>query len=224
LIDTPYGINTKKRSIFNPYEGQLNPMKLMKSLINTAIESGIMILNGINVEKIEENNQELLCNQDIAIPYKKLVVCTNGFASKLLEELDLKTVRNQVLMTKPIEGLQLKGCYHYNKGYVYFRDYHGRVLLGGGRDIALDEETTDEFGLTERIQNFLLSFLHEIIGIDRNIEIDHWWSGILGVGSTKSTIIREYRKDHFMGVRMGGMGVALGSEVGYKLASMVVMK
>jgi len=224
LMDTPYGLNTEEKSIFNPYEGQLNPMKLMKSLITTAIKSGVMILNGITVNEIVENSKELKCNNDIVVPYKKLVICTNGFATKLLKDLDLKTVRNQVLMTKPIEGLQLKGCYHYNKGYVYFRDYHGRVLLGGGRDIAMEEETTDEFGLTEKIQNYLKSFLYNTIGIDKNIEIDHWWSGILGVGSTKSTIIREYRKDHFMGVRMGGMGVALGSEVGYKLASMVVMK
>ncbi|NNF35711.1 MAG: FAD-binding oxidoreductase [Saprospiraceae bacterium] len=224
LINTPYGLNTKERSIYNPFEGQLNPMKLMKALITIAMESGVMILNGINVHKIDGHKKELLCNNDVKVPYKKLVICTNGFAKNLFNELDLKTVRNQVLMTEPIEGLQLKGCYHYNKGYVYFRDYHGRILLGGGRDIALEEETTDEFGLTDKIQNFLKSFLYEIIGINKNIKIDHWWSGILGVGSSKSTIIKEYREDHFIGVRMGGMGVALGSEVGYKLASMVVMK
>ncbi len=217
-------INSSQHAIFNPYEGKLNPMKLVRSLIKKAISMGVRILNGVEISEINYDDRLLEETGGSSIPYYKLMVCTNGFASQLFDELEVKPVRNQVLITEPIDNLTIKGCYHYNKGYVYFRDYQDRLLLGGGRDIAMQEETTSNFGQTDRIKQYLLSFMYDVLRIDKSINVDHWWSGILGVGPSKSTIVDEYRKDHFIGVRMGGMGVALGSEVGYKLASMLVMK
>ena len=41
----------------------------------------------------------------------------------------------------------LKGAFHYDEGYVYFRNIDNRVLLGGGRNLA-KAETTDVFGTT----------------------------------------------------------------------------
>ena len=223
-ISLPIKINCESRVIYNPYEGKLNPMKMVRSLIKKAISAGVRIINGIEVSRVDYNGYCLHTPEGLKVPYSKLLVCTNGFASRLIKGIEVKPVRNQVLMTEPINDLSIKGCFHYNKGYVYFRDYGDRILLGGGRNLALEKETTDQFGVTETIQSYLLNFLTEVLKVDKDIKIDQWWSGILGVGPTKSTIIEEFTKDHFMGVRMGGMGVALGSEVGYKLASMVVMK
>jgi hypothetical protein len=42
----------------------------------------------------------------------------------------------------------------------------------------------------------------------------------MGVGDSKSPIIRKDSENVAFGVRMGGMGVALGSMVGKKLAEM----
>ena len=51
-------------------------------------------------------------------------------------------------------------------------------------------------------------------------EIDYSWSGIMGVGKEKSPIIKKVNNRVAFGVRMGGMGVAIGSEVGKKLANL----
>ena len=36
----------------------------------------------------------------------------------------------RTLLTAPIPGLRLKGTFHANEGYLYFRDFAGGVLLG----------------------------------------------------------------------------------------------
>ena len=55
---------------------------------------------------------------------------------------------------------------------------------------------------------------------EKNIEITDAWSGILGLGSEKKPILKKINDRIFVGVRMGGMGVAIGSAVGEKLATL----
>ena len=43
-----------------------------------------------------------------------------------------------------------------------------------------------------------------------------------GVGETKEPIIEEVAKGLYVGVRLGGMGVAIGSGVGHSLAEMLL--
>ena len=51
-------------------------------------------------------------------------------------------------------------------------------------------------------------------------EIQDSWSGIMGVGKSKSPIIKKINNNTAIGVRMGGMGVAIGAQVGKKLADL----
>ena len=53
------------------------------------------------------------------------------------------------------------------------------------------------------------------------IKIDYWWSGILGVGAIKKPIVERISKRMTVAVRMGGMGVAIGSLVGEEGADLV---
>ena len=53
-------------------------------------------------------------------------------------------------------------------------------------------------------------------------EIDHQWAGIMGVGSSKKPIVKKCTHSVFCGVRLGGMGVAIGSLVGKELAQLII--
>jgi glycine/D-amino acid oxidase-like deaminating enzyme len=48
------------------------------------------------------------------------------------------------------------------------------------------------------------------------------WSGIMGVGPQKSPILRQVLPGVFTAVRMGGMGVAIGSLVGEEAAELLL--
>ena len=97
-----------------------------------------------------------------------------------------------------------------------------RLLLGGGRNLNFEGETTDEFGHTDQIQDALRELLRTVIFPRTEVTIDQWWSGILGVGDQKSPIIRRHSPRITLAVRMGGMGVAIGSLVGAAAAEMLL--
>lgn len=218
---TRFGFGSAIRLIKNTAEGQLHPGKMIQSLLQKATKAGVQIYSGLTIDHIEEiGNQVHLSSTLFDLTTKKLLIATNGFTNRLLPNLDLQPARNQVIITKPISGLQLKGCFHYDKGYYYFRNVGDRVLLGGARNQSPLAETTDFFGTTETIQNALMGFMKSTILPTTTIEIDYKWSGILGVGASKSPIVKKISDRIGMSIRLGGMGVAIGTLVGEEGANL----
>ena len=125
------------------------------------------------------------------------------------------------MITQPVPGLRFKACFHYDRGYYYFRQIDGRILLGGGRILDVEGETTDSFGTTPLIRDSLIDLLHHLILPGQRVEIDGWWSGIMGVGDQKHPIVKRYSDRIVVAVRMGGMGVAIGSLVGERGAELL---
>jgi gamma-glutamylputrescine oxidase len=207
--------------IWNSEEGQIDTGSLMKTLIHRAAEANIRIFNGIEILNFEENAAfvELETAQGWRIKTDKLLLATNGFAQRLLPKLAVQPARNLVLVTKPLVHLPFKGCFHYDRGYFYFRNIgDNRVLLGGGRNLDIITESTDDFGVNIEIQNHLLHLLETLILPQKNAQPDIWWSGILGVGPQKKPIVEKISERLFVAVRMGGMGVAIGTLVGEEAA------
>ena len=215
-----FGFEKTNHIIKNNYEAQINTGKLALSLLQKAHDLGVVIFNNVEVKSLT-NNGEITTNIG-DFSFKKVIVCTNGFAKKLLPKLDVNPARAQVLITKPIKNLKLKGTFHYDKGYYYFRNIDDRVLFGGGRNLDFKGETTDELALTKQIQQQLEKLLKEVILPNTPHEVDMRWAGIMGVGNSKETIIKPLSKNIFCAVRMGGMGVAIGTLVGKEAAKMVV--
>lgn len=211
----------KEDYLFNQFEGQIDTGKMMEVLLQKVQSQGIKILNNISVESFSENlNAVKIKTNQFELSSSKLFIATNGFASQLLKE-QVKPARAQVLITKPIDNLKIKGTFHLDKGYYYFRNIDNRILLGGGRNLDFRTEETSEFGETEIIQNKLECLLKTIILPNTKLEIDHRWSGIMGVGNKKKAIVKQISNHVFCGVRLGGMGVAMGSLVGKELAELL---
>ncbi|WP_372917141.1 NAD(P)/FAD-dependent oxidoreductase [Salegentibacter sp.] len=213
--------NIQKNLIFNRFEGQLNTGKMMDALLFKAQSAGIRILNNISVEEFSEAGDSVKINTDkLEFSVKKLLIATNGFASKLGIE-EVKPARAQVLITKPIKDLEIKGTFHLDKGYYYFRNIDDRILLGGGRNLDFKTEETTEITQTSLIQNRLEEILKTTILPETQFEIDHRWSGIMGVGKQKKPIVKQLSENIYCGVRLGGMGVAIGSLVGKELSELI---
>ena len=120
-----------------------------------------------------------------------------------------------------IKDLKIEGTFHFRKGYYYFRNIDGRILFGGGRNLDIEGETTSEMENTSRIIDALKSILDEVILPGQNYQVEYEWAGIMGVGSDKKPIIKKIKDGVFCGVRLGGMGVAIGSLVGKELADII---
>jgi len=209
--------------IFNPFEGQIDTGKMIKQLLFKAACLQIPILNNCTVSsyvdlgdvvKIHTNIYDFTC--------RKLCIATNGFAAQLVDE-SVRPARAQVLITKPIKGLKLRGTFHLEKGYYYFRNVQDRILLGGGRNLDFKGEETTHFGLTNIIQDELDRVLKEVVSPGQKVEVAHRWSGIMGVGSQKKPIIKALSDHVYCGVRMGGMGIAIGAKVAKEIVNIIKM-
>jgi gamma-glutamylputrescine oxidase len=218
-----FGFKGVAHMVYNPYEGQLHTGKMMRSLLNMVYHHDVLVLNGCSVAKVEttETRVHIVTNQG-SFTAKKVILATNAFAKQLFPDLNVVPGRGQVLVTKPIGGLKLKGTYHFEEGYYYFRNIDNRVLFGGGRNLDFETEETWEFGQTELVKEKLLNHLKQMILPDQDFEIDYWWSGIMGFGEALAPIVKEVEPNIFCAVRCNGMGVAMGSLVGAEVAALAL--
>ncbi|MGV7106306.1 NAD(P)/FAD-dependent oxidoreductase [Flavobacterium sp. U410] len=207
--------------VFNPFEGQIDTGNMMQALLKKAISKDILILNQQQVSSfLDLNGKVEVVTNDVSFITNKLFIATNGFANQFVKE-EVKPARAQVLITKPIDNLTIKGTFHLDEGYYYFRNVGNRILFGGGRNLDFEGETTTEFGQTKIIQEQLEQLLKDVLLPRQNFEIEHRWSGIMGVGNHKNPIVKTLSENVFCGVRLGGMGVAIGSLVGKELADLL---
>lgn len=213
--------NIKENYSFNSFEGQIDTGKMMTALLELVQKNDIKILNNITVETVSEAGSAVLIKTNQFEFYtSKVFIATNGFASQLLKE-KVQPARAQVLITKPIKNLKIKGTFHMDRGYYYFRNIDDRILFGGGRNLDFKGEETTKLAQTKLIQEHLEKLLKNTILPNTAFEIDHRWSGIMGMGNTKKPILKQLSNHVFCGVRLGGMGVAIGSSIGKELANLL---
>jgi len=207
----------------NTLEAQIDPGKMMQGLLNIAASKGITIFNSCKVTELkQEENDQIVITADGNFICKRILLCTNAFTKDLLPGLDVVPGRSQVVITKPIKNLKIKGTFHYDKGYYYFRNVDERLLLGGGRNLDFKTEETTEFGITELVQNTLTKLLLEVILPGTPFEIEQTWSGIMAFGSAIDPIIKEVKPNIFCAVRCNGMGIAMGTQTGEDAARLII--
>ena len=217
-----FGFANSTHLIKNKNEGQIDTGKMMHALLSKVQGMGISIFNNCRVEKIEYDTKEkiLISNQGRFLT-RKVILASNAFIKDLFPEVDVKPGRGQVLISEEIKNLKIKGCFHYNRGFTYFRNIDNRVLLGGARDLDFDGEETYNMGITNTIQNTLEKLLEEVILPNQKVKIESRWSGIMGFGSELKPIVKELKSGIFCAVRCNGMGVAMGSLLGEQVAELI---
>jgi len=227
---TPFGFNPQYTAalVQNNYEGALDTGKMMRRLTDLAIAQQVEIKTGCTVARFEETRtgvhvitQASAQQEEIVFHCRRLAVCTNAFTKALLPDLDLQPGRGQVLITDPVPGLPFTGIFHMEEGYYYFRELQGCVLFGGGRNLDFAGEATTAFELNAHIQQQLEEKLRTIILPHHPFTIADRWTGIMAFGASKQPLLQAWSEKIFLGVRLGGMGVAIGSAVGEELAGML---
>ncbi|MDP4950566.1 MAG: FAD-binding oxidoreductase [Flavobacteriales bacterium] len=216
------GITNLVGVISNKYEGGLNTGAMLNAMRNSALSLGVHIFNGVEVKGYASSENEVKVETTNGIwKAKRIAFCTSSFHSELFEDLQMSSKRNQVVVTKPIADLKLNGTFHHHKGFNYFRNIDGRILIGGMRHQFPNTESTSAQGNTDEVVSALTNFLQHKIHTTSEIEIDIAWSGILGVGKDERSVVTQVEENVFVGARLGGIGVAIGSLVGQELAGLI---
>ncbi len=216
-----FGFKGISTSFFNQLEGQIHTGQLMDMLHRKAISLGIYFLFGIEIRGIQLHLYNVGIQSNLGyFKVRNVAVCTNGFARQLLPGLNVQPARAQVMVTTPIPDLTIKGTFHFDRGYYYFRNIDDCLLIGGGRNLDPAGETSMELHTTMAIQESIENLLRTVILPSTSFDIAYRWAGIMGIGSTKQPIVEAIDDKIAVGVRMGGMGVAIGTLIGQEVAKL----
>jgi glycine/D-amino acid oxidase-like deaminating enzyme len=216
-----------KAVVKNRFEGELDPGAYLNALWAKASSLGVRILTGVSVVEVDHEEGRVLAEKRdkkeiFEFTAGKVAICTNAFTQKLWPASPLDPGRGLILLSKPIEGgIPWKGAFHLDKGYVYFREEEGRLLIGGARNKDFEGEKTTEFGVNPQIKEQLLRLTREVIFPGKALDWEMEWAGIMAFGPKKSPVIQKIGKKSAVAVRLGGMGVAIGWQVGKELGELL---
>ena len=226
--DNPFA--DTKDCLRNDFEAQLHPGKLVSLLLADCHRAGVRFLFGCEVDKVGAAAGAVTVEGAGwgSIVAKQTLVTVNAFARKLLPTdfpETIRPVRNQILLSKPLPKLNLRGCYHYHEGYVYFRNVgEDRLLIGGARHRAGASSETDAFGPNGVPEAFLIDKLNQWLPgrtwTDEDFPVR--WSGIIAQGDGKSPVLRYAEDDVLVAGRLAGMGVALSAALAQRAVEMIV--
>lgn len=217
------GLKNFDHLVGNVLEAGIHSGKLVNALSKLVIENGVTILYGLEVKEWQSNNNdvEVRTQNGLTLKAHQLISCVNGFTQQLMPSLNIVPARGQIIVTKAFEHLPMKGTFHYDEGFYYWRNLGNRILIGGARNLDFEGEETTDLSGTETIRAHLLQFLREHTVTNEPIEIDQYWSGIMGFTPTKEPLIEQVAPNTFAVVACNGMGVALTPVIAEKLAIMV---
>jgi glycine/D-amino acid oxidase-like deaminating enzyme len=195
-------------AILHPHDGALSPARWVRRLAAHAVEAGADIREGesVAVEGIDAD---------------AIVVAGDGFTSALLPELSQVVVptRGQALATEPLEELRYERPHYAREGYDYWHQLpDGRLVIGGSRDAALDEEDTAVEETTPCVQERIEELATQLVG--RRPAIVKRWAGIWGTTPDRLPLVgRVPGCDHvWVAGGYSGHGNALGFACGDLIA------
>lgn len=207
--------------IENSTEAALHSGKLVQALTQQLVAKGVTILAGFSVREWQKNGDrfEVVSTNDQSIKGTKLVFCTNAFSNSLLDSANITPARGQIILTAPIPNLPMKGTFHFDEGYYYWRHLGNRILLGGGRNADFEGENTTDLNGSDIIRNTLVSFLQKHLSPSIQYTIEHSWSGIMGFTENKRPFTGYVKDGAYLAVACNGMGVALTPVIAETIAS-----
>jgi glycine/D-amino acid oxidase-like deaminating enzyme len=219
---------------FSPLEGLIDTGRMVARFRSLLAAADIPVLHGLSASDLgctpgpsprprivlHRSPPPHLQPDSLPLSPASVVIATNAFASQIIPGLDVAPAANRVLVTAPVPNCPLRGTFHVDAGYLYFRELHGRVLIGGGRHFP--EAADDAAG--DAVRQRLIEELGLWVPAARGAQIEYDWTGLLGVGAARMPIVRtapEVAPGVIVAVRMGGMGVAIGTAVGKAAAELV---
>ena len=199
-------------AILHPDDGALFPARWVRRLARRAAEAGADVRENETV-RVDELDADVV------------VAAGDGFTASLLPELAplVTATRGQVLVTEPLAELRYERPHYARDGYDYWHQLpDGRLVIGGHRDAAFEEEATEVMETTELVQGRIEGLVEQLVG--HRPGITHRWAGIWGTTPDLRPLVGRVpgRDDTWVAGGYSGHGNVLGLACGDLLARAVL--
>jgi gamma-glutamylputrescine oxidase len=204
-------LDPERRAACYEEDGEVHPVRMVRGMAAAALERGVRIFEGSAVTALRADG---VTTSGGTVKAGAVVVCANAYSEALLPRVRIVPIRGQMLATAPVSDRLFARPVYGHRGYRYWRQTaEGRVLVGGWRNTAFDEETGTDARPTETIQRHLDAFLAEH-GI--SVPVTHRWAGIMGFSHDSLPYIGRRADGIYMNAGFTGHGNAfavVGSEI-----------
>lgn len=210
-------------AIHNPNDGSIQPALLTAALLNA---SGARVETACEVYSAESHdNGVLVQSRNGAFLAQQVIIATNAWTGLLLPEFAdlIVPARGQVLASAPTDMIFPHAAY-CDYGFIYFQQTaEGRLVLGGFRNHAFEQEHTFADTTTPLIQTKLDLFLHRHFPELRDVPIERRWSGTMGFTRDHLPLIGTLPRDERIACAVGfsGHGLGMGMVVCEELISVL---
>ena len=195
-------------------DGEMHPVRWVRGLAAAAVKKGVRIHESTRVDSV--NAREARTASGV-VRAGAVVLCTNAYTAHLATSR-VRPVRGQMLATAATARAFERPAYA-NRGYRYWRQTNdGRVLVGGWRDTAVDEEVGEEERTTDAIQRQLEAFLNEH---RVTAPVTHRWAGTMGFSHDALPYIGRIADGVFVCGGFTGHGMSFGPASAELVAALV---
>jgi gamma-glutamylputrescine oxidase len=196
----------------HPGDGALQPARWVRRLAARAAAAGADVREHSRLDTLEE----------LDAPH--VVIATDGYTQGLVPELDaaIQPTRGQVVVTQPLNAELFAGPHYARRGYDYWQQLlDRRLVIGGNRDAALEEEATADETVTPAVQERLEAAVERLTGARPTIE--KRWCGIWGATSDQLPLVGRVpgRDGVWVSAGYSGHGNVLGFACGTLVAKAI---
>ncbi len=170
-------------------DGSFNPLLRCRLLARSALERGATLFENTPASAIDSG---LIGTPNGSIKCSFVIVAVDGRIEQLFPQLreKVRTARLQMLGTAATSEVSFKRPVYARWGYDYWQQLpDGRVVQGGGRDLAEQEEWTDSTETTALVQQYMERCLRERVGV--HAPITHRWAASVGYTSDGMPIVEQ---------------------------------
>lgn len=203
-----------------PTDGVFHPLRRCRSLARKAIAAGSQLFE--HTPAIELSGNEVR-TPAARIKCGSVIVAVDGKLARLVPELvpRVRDARLQMMATAPVPTLRLTRPVYMRWGYDYWQQLEdGRLVFGGFRDAAMEEEWTDSGEPTARIQELQERFLRDRLGIRE--PITHRWAATVSYSADDLPILEEVRRNVWVAGAYSGTGNVVGALCGRALGRLAL--
>lgn len=204
-----------ERAAIYEEDGEFHPARYVRALARAARATGARIFSRTRATRVSRDE---VLTQGARVRAAAVVVCVNAYSQHLVP-LRVRPVRGQMLATAPVGRRVFERPAYANRGYRYWRQRaDGRLLVGGWRETAADEEVGEVERTTARIQDQLDRFVHEHCA---EAQVTHRWAGTMGFSHDALPYVGQLSSGVFVNGGFTGHGMAFATATGELVADLV---
>ena len=205
------------RGLLVPTDCAFDPLRRCTTLACRGADAGALLFEqspALTIEAREVRTAEGRVRCD------RVVIAVDGRLADVVPAIAprIRPVRLQMLATAPTDEIRLPRPVYARWGFDYWQQLEdGRVVLGGFRDMAGDDEWTDASTPSDTVQQMLESFLRERLGV--SAPITHRWAATVSYSESGLPVFEEVAPGVIATGAYSGTGNVMGALCGRAAAT-----